>query len=114
MVLVESTCPGTMPFQAPVPGTPIMSAEDLEKLRQEMVKVKPMPAPSSNTVSYRFSKIGPMEYEALNKDSLAVLMSMLDMLQLGYTVNTEYGIAGNLSRWVITIYDPDTMREIAK
>jgi hypothetical protein len=98
-----------------VEGRPTMSVEEMEKLRAEMAKIKIVPAPPSGIPpNFRFAKTGPMEYEATNKDTLNLLTAMLDMLQLGYTVSTDYGVAGMISRWVITIYDPATMAEIAK
>src|SRR4051812_35180908 len=89
----------------------LAQVEEMEKLREEMSKARFVPAPSplpppDISPNYRFSKTGPMEYEVTNKDTLNILTGMLDMLQLGYTINTDYGAAGKISRWVITIYDP--------
>jgi hypothetical protein len=119
MTMAESTCPGvSASWTQQVEGYPTMSVEEMERLRAEMAKVKIVPAPSPPPPgippNFRFAKTGPMEYEATNKDMLNLLTGMLDMLQLGYTVSTDYGVAGKISRWVITIYDPATMQEIAK
>jgi hypothetical protein len=122
MTMAQQTHPDNVAFASwakQVEGDPTMSVKEMEKLREEMAKTRLVPAPSPLPPSgmlpnYRFIKTGPMEYEATNKDILNILTGMLDMLQLGYTINTDYGVAGKISRWVITIYDPATMQEIAR
>lgn len=85
---------------------------ELEKLRETWAQTKPVA--QQNKGANLFRKTGPMEYEALSKESLEILTRMLDILQLGYTVNTVYTTQGAMiERWTISIYDPATMSEIA-